>query len=240
VYARRLFGNLSSPSGIIALAQSELAAGRMPILSFKLPNDDWAGAAAGKYDTSLRNLAARLDDLPGRVFVAIHHEPANDGTPNAYAAMQRRVLPILSPPANVDAGVIVNGYWWSAMAAGYTDAEIAQWLPSDVLRGAEVVGADTYQGGTSASPGEDASAKIRRLSQWAGRVGVSRLGIGEYNGLTATAIKTAGDAILADPRFVFAAVFNSAENNRSGVNWQLSGDRLTAFKRTVAASVSGS
>ena len=79
-------------------------------------------------------------------------------------------------------------------------------------------------------------AKIRRLSQWATRVGVTRLGIGEYNGLNAAAIKSAGDAILADPRFVFAAVFNSSENNREGVNWVLQGDRLASFRQTVATS----
>ena len=236
VYARRLFGQLSSTSGLISLARSEIAAGRMPILSFKVPNNDWAGAAAGRYDAQLRDLTTKLDNLPGQVFVAIHHEPTNDGTQRDYAAMQRRVLPILAPPTNVYAGVIVNGYWWSARAAGYTDAEIAQWLPADVLGLAEVIGADTYQGGTSASPGEDAAAKIRRLSQWAGRVGVSRLGIGEYNGLTGAAIKAAGDAILADSRFLFATAFNSSQNSRDGVNWQLTGDRLTAFKNTVAAS----
>ena len=236
IYARRLFGQLSSTSGLVSLARTELAAGRMPVLSFKVPNNDWAGAAAGKYDAQLRDLATKLDNLPGQVFVAIHHEPNNDGTPRNYAAMQRRVLPILAPPSNVDAGVIVNGFWWSAAAAGSTDAEIAQWLPADVLRLAEVVGADTYQGGTTANPGEDAATKIRRLSQWASRVGVRRLGIGEYNGLTGAAIRAAGDAILADSRFVFATVFNSAENSRDGVNWQLTGDRLTAFKETVRAS----
>ena len=239
VYARRLFGQLSSTSGLVNLARSELAAGRMPVLSFKVPGNDWAGAANGRFDAQLRSLASQLDALPGQVFVAIHHEPNNDGTARNYAAMQRRVLPILAPPSNVDAGVIVNGFWWSAAAAGMTDAEIAQWLPADVLRLAEVVGADTYQGGTSGAGGEDAATKIRRLSQWANRVGVRRLGIGEYNGLTGAAIRAAGDAILADSRFVFATAFNSAENSRAGVNWQLTGDRLTAFKATLRASRGG-
>ena len=149
--------------------------------------------------------------------------------------MQRHVLPILAPPANVDAGVIVNGYWWGR-SQGYTDAEIAQWLPADVLRLSEIVGADTYQSGTPSSPGENAAGKIRRLSLWATRVGVTRLGLGEYNGLTAEALKAAGDAVLADRRFVFASVFNSSRNNRAGVNWTLTGDRLAAFKATVAQS----
>jgi hypothetical protein len=105
-----------------------------------------------------------------------------------------------------------------------------------VLDLAEVVAADTYQGGVNADPGENAGVKITRLSAWATRVGVTRLGIGEYNGLTASAITAAGDAVLADHRFVFASCFNSSQNNRPGVDWVLSGARLTAFKATVALS----
>ncbi len=236
VDARRLFDDLASSSSTITLARSELMAGRMPILSFKLPGNDWAGAAAGNYDSQLRALATSLAALPGRVFVTIHHEPMGDGTPAAYAAMQRHVLPILSPPANVEAGVIVNGFWWSAMSQGMTDAEISQWLPADVLALAEIVAADTYQGGTNANPGEDAGVKIRRMSAWAARVGVTRLGIGEFNGLDAPAIRAAGDAVLADPHFVFASCFNSSQNNAPGVDWVLTGARLTEFQNLVSRS----
>jgi hypothetical protein len=211
-------------------------AGRYPVLSFKVPNDDWRGVANGRYDSALRNLRNALANVDGQLFVALHHEPAGDGSASDYARMQRRALPILGAPANVDAGVIVNGFWWSAKAQGLTDSEIAQWLPGDVRARAEIVAADTYHGGTVSRPGEDAGVKIRRLSEWATRVGVTRLGIGEYNGLTAAAVTAAGDAVLADSRYVFAAIFNSNENNREGVDWQLTGERLEAFKATVAQS----
>ncbi|MEJ7598646.1 MAG: hypothetical protein WKG01_12120 [Kofleriaceae bacterium] len=236
VYARRIFGQLASFESSVRLADSELAANRMPILSFKIPDDDWAGAANGRYDAQLHRLADALDALPGRVFVTLHHEPTGDGTAASYAAMQRHVLPILRAPSNVLAGVIVNGFWWSAQGQGYTDAEIAAWLPPDVLSLSEVVASDTYQGGTTADPGENAGVKIARMSAWATRVGVTQLGIGEYNGLDAASITAAGDAVLADPRYVFAACFNSNENNRPGVDWQLTGARLEAFKATVARS----
>jgi hypothetical protein len=120
-----------------------------------------------------------------------------------------------------------------------TDAEIAQWLPTDVLRASEIVASDTYQGGTTADIGENAGVKIARMSAWATRVGVPRLGIGEYNGLDAASITAAGNAILADNRYVFAAIFNSSHNNRPGVDWTLTGDRLTAFKATVARARAG-
>ncbi|HET8615435.1 MAG TPA: hypothetical protein VFL94_07910 [Actinomycetales bacterium] len=234
VQARRIFGQLGSPSSTVKLARSEVAAGRMPILSFKVPGNDWKGVASGKYDRQLRDLTSQLAALGGPVFVTLHHEPSGDGTPASYAAMMRHALPILGAPASVDAGPIVNGYWWSKGPQGLTDAEIAQWLPADVLKVSETVAADTYQGGTAANPGEDAGVKIRGLSAWATRVGVTSLGIGEYNGLNAAAVKAAGDAILADPRFSFATIFNSDVNNRAAVSWTLTGARLQAFRDTLA------
>ena len=236
VDARRIFSTLGSPSGALNLAKTEVAAGREPILSFKVPNNDWAGVGTGKYDTQLKSITDQLAALPGPVFVTLHHEPVGDGTATDYAAMMRHALPILGAPANVDAGPIVNGFWWSNGGQGMTDAEIAQWLPADVLAKAEVVAADTYQGGTTTNPGENAAVKIRNMSAWATRVGVTRLGLGEYNGLSATDITAAGNAVLADPRYSFASIFNSSVNNRDGVNWVLTSDRLTAFTQTVTTA----
>ncbi len=239
VDSRRIFDDLGSPDSGVKLATSEVAAGRMPILSFKVPGNDWAGAGSGAYDAQLRALATRLDAINGQVFVTLHHEPTGDGTPAAYAAMMRRALPILGAPSNVDAGPIVNGFWFSKTNMGYTDAEINAWLPANVLSVSEVVASDTYQGGDASAPGENAGVKIRGMSAWASRVGVTRLGIGEYNGVDAASITAAGDAILADRRFVFAAIYNSSVNNREGIDWKLSGDRLTAFKATVAKARAG-
>ena len=236
VDSRRIFSTLSSPSNGLSLAAGEVAAGREPIISFKVPNNDWAGVAAGNYDTQLRNIAGRLAALGGHVFVTLHHEPVGDGTPANYAAMMEHALPILGAASSVDAGPIVNGFWWSNKSQGYTDAQIAQWLPPAVLKVSEVVAADTYQGGNTLNPGENAGVKIANMSKWATRVGVAHLGIGEYNGLDAASIKAAGDAVLADPRFSFASVFNSNVNNRDGVDWQLTGARLTAFQATIQAA----
>ena len=172
--------------------------------------------------------------------MTLHHEPTGDGTPADYAAMMRHALPILGAPSNVDAGPIVNGFWFSKTNMGYTDAEINQWLPANVLSVSEVVASDTYQGGNASAPGENAGVKIRGMSAWADRVGgVNRLGIGEYNGVDAASITAAGNAILADDRFVFAAIYNSSVNNREGIDWKLSGDRLEAFKQTVARARAG-
>jgi hypothetical protein len=236
VYARRLFDQLSSFQDTIDLARSEINAGRYPILSFKVPNDCWSCAANGDYDTQLTNLRNALDALPGKVFVAIHHEPNGDGTATNFANMQRRVLSILRTPDNVDAGVIMNGFIFYQNNQGFTDAEIAQWLPTDVRALAEVIAGDFYQGGTVANPLVSAEPKIRAFSSWATRHGVTRLGVGETNGHSAETVAGAGDAILDDPRMVFGSFFNSSANSCTGCDWVLRGDEITAFKAIVARS----
>lgn len=243
VYARRWFGqaaDFNNPATITGRARTSLGEGMYPVLSFKVPTvggtADWAGVGAGKYDTQLRGIATALAGLPGRVFVALHHEPQGDGTPANFAAMQRRALPLLGGSANVDAGVILNGWWWTGdgRAAKPSDATLREWLPDDVAALCDIVGADTYQdvnsGGT---PTEDGGVKARNFAAWAGRRGIRRLGIGEYNALTAAGVKAVGDVVLNDPRFVFACVWN---NDLPPMAVVLTGDRLAAFRATLAAS----
>jgi hypothetical protein len=144
--------------------------------------------------------------------------------------MHARAFPILGSGAGVSVGPIANGFFWSNGGQGLTDSEISEYIPRAVLDVSDVVMADTYHGGTMASPGEDAGVKIRNLSAWASRQGVARLGLGEWNGITAQAITNACAAIDADSRFGPVAIFNSLNNNRAGVSWQLTGDRLQAFR----------
>lgn len=234
VDVRRIYGDLGSPERPIAIAEAEVAAGRMPVLSFKVPGNDWSGVAAGSYDALLQDVARRLAMPGGRVFVTLHHEPASDGPPDEYAAMMRHALPLLGRAPNVDAGPIVNGFWWSSAAAGLTDNEIAEWLPPDVLARSEVVVADSYETVTAGRIVEGPDTKIARFSAWARRVGVERLGVGEYNGLSAQSIRSAGLAVLADPRMEFAIIYNSNLNSSMDVPLELTGGRLRAFRDTLA------
>ena len=234
VDARRLFGQLGSPSGLLRTAKAEVAAGRLPVMSFKISNNDWAGVAAGRYDSQLRTLATGLNGLGGQVFATLHHEPEKDGTAANWSKMLAHALPILKGGhTNVLVGPIGNGWWWSGLAQGYTDAEIAQWLPQSVLSVSDVIASDTYQGGSASKPGEGPGPKIVNMSKWASRTaGVKALGLGEFNALNAASMTAAGKAILADPKFSFACVWNS---NAKG-EWVLTGDKITAFKAIVAAS----
>jgi hypothetical protein len=220
--ARRIF--LTSFSASLNQVKSAQADGLYPVVSFKTGGYSWADVAAGRADADLKAMAAKLDALSGPVFVAVHHEPEKDGTPQAWSAMQVHALPILGRGNDVFVGVIGNGWWWSAKAKGYSDAQIAQWITPGVRKVSDVIAGDTYDGG-----GEDAGVKIRRMSAWAGRVGVSRLGVGEFNGQSAAAITHATDAAKADPRFVWACVWNS----NTGPVTVLTGARLAAFRAAL-------
>lgn len=227
--ARRIFYNLSDT---LTLAQTAASKGLYPILSFKIPNNDWAGVAAGKYDAQLATLKSRLVALNTRVFVALHHEPAGDGTAANWAAMQAYALPKLNTSL-VDVGVIGNGWWWSSKAQGYTDAEIAQYITPGVIKAAEIIAADTYQGGSPTAPGEGGSVKMANMLKWATRTNVKALGVGEFNAYTATEITAAMKVLGSSPTFKFGSIWNSECSGCIAVE-PLSGDRLIAFQTALA------
>ena len=56
------------------------------------------------------------------------------------------------------------------------------------------------------------------------------LGVGEYNGYSAGSIASAGEALLSTPNVWFGCVWNAIGD----VDWELSGDRLAAFKQTLS------
>jgi hypothetical protein len=204
--------------------------GMYPVISFKTSSYSWAQVAAGNADATLGALHARLAALPCSVFVAIHHEPANDGAARDWAAMQVHALPIIGGPAggNIKVGVIGNGWWWSGTSQGLTDAEIAQWIPRSVITVSDVIAGDTYQSTTTS---EESAPKIKNMGSWARRVGgVKALGVGEFNGPTAIGITHAAAALGADPLFAWGCMWNAT----GGIATVLTGARLTAFRTALA------
>lgn len=226
--ARRIF--LTSFTAGMSLPTKACNDGMYPIISLRTGGYSWAQVAAGQADAQLKAMATKLAALPCDVFVAIHHEPYGDGAPADWAKMQVHALPILGVDAGVKVGVIANGWMWSSMKKGYTDAEIAQYIPKSVIAVSDVIAADTYQ---SRATGEDGAAKMKNMAAWARRVGgVKALGVGEFNAVTATAITNAMNELKSEPLFAWGCVWNS-----NGSSWAtvLTGDRLTAFKKALAA-----
>jgi hypothetical protein len=229
--ARRLF--FTGFDANIDLANEACADGTYPVMSFKTGSGySWAQVAAGKADADLRALAVKLDALSCDVFVAIHHEPEKDGSAADWSAMQVHALPILGGAigGKVKVGVIGNGWWWSAEARGYTDAEIAAWVTPGVLQVSDVIAGDTYQGDAAA---EEVAVKITRMGAWAHRVsGVRALGLGEFNTQTAQGITNAAAALGDDPLFAWGCLWNANGSGAANAT-VLAGDRLAAFQSAL-------
>lgn len=107
---RRTFYRGDQVDYAVTTARADLAAGRLPWISFKLPLS-WQDMASGRGDAWARALAGRLADLPGPVWVAFHHEPEGDGNMMAWRRMQERLAPIMRSTArNVAFTVILTGW----------------------------------------------------------------------------------------------------------------------------------
>jgi hypothetical protein len=91
------------------LARRDLARGRLPWMSFKLPHA-WDEMAAGAGDRWARHLAARMGRLNGPVWLAFHHEPEGEGPVGDWRRMQQRLAPIVRAHDNLAMTVIVMGY----------------------------------------------------------------------------------------------------------------------------------
>lgn len=223
--ARRLF--YTSFTASLSLAKAAIAAGQLPVISYKVPS--WSGVAQGKYDGDLRALAVSLAALGGPVFVALHHEPAGDGLAADWAAMQVHALPILKAGgSNITVGCIGNG-WWFNTSGGYTDAQLATYFTPAVRKVSDVIAADTYQMTAGA---EGPGPKMKRMAAWARRVGdVKALGVGEFNAQSAADISNACAALKNEPLFAWGLLWNSDTSTVT----HLSGDRLAAFKSALAA-----
>lgn len=221
--ARRLF--YTSFTASLSNATAAVKAGQLPVCSWKVPS--WSGVASGQYDAELIALGKRLAALGGPVAVALHHEPAGDGTPAAWAAMQTHALPLLRQGPTIQTSVIGNG-WWFNTKGGLSDAEINAYIPASVKAVADVVAADTYQMQAGA---EGPGPKMKNMAAWALRVGgVKALGVGEFNAQSATDITQACAALKAEPLFAWGLLWNA---DKAPVT-HLTGDRLTAFKVALA------
>lgn len=237
--ARRVF--FSSFTASISLATTACNAGMSPVMSFKTGSYTWAQVAAGSADAALRALATKINALPCDAFVAIHHEPsAGAGTPTAgeggtaadFAKMQAHALPILGGAigGKVKVGPIGNG-WWFNTKGGLTDAQLKVWVSPAVLAAADFVGADTYQGKSTA---ETVASKIQRMGAWARRTtGVRALGLGEFNMQTTQGMTDATNALGSDPLFAFGCIWNMDGTGSANAH-VLKGDMLTAFKTALS------
>ncbi|UFN46311.1 hypothetical protein [Nocardioides okcheonensis] len=229
--ARRIFADLADgPTSQLRLVRDAHAAGQLPVISYKA-GGSIADTLAGRYDTVAAQAAAQLAALGKPTAVTFWHEPHGNMTPAQFVAANRRMVPIFQRGgASLRVGPLLNGFLLDRQVATF-----AQYAPDDLLALWDFFGIDTYEAGTMTSPG---------TAKPAPRIGAARtfltqrgfatmpLGIGEYNGYSARTITDAGNALLTTSGVWFGCLWNST----GGKGVALSGDRLTAFRGTVAAA----
>lgn len=237
---RRTYFTSTGVTKAVATAKADLAAGRLPWMSFKLPHG-WADMVAGDGDAWARDLARRLAALDGPVWVAFHHEPEGDGDIQLWRRMQERLAPIVRGAApNVAFTVVMTG--WNQF---YGDAKysLAQIWPRGVE--IDVAGFDIYQqygvvkDGKTTTKWTDFAQYFRMISTWARSVGVD-WALGE-TGVTQAAISARPASIaetvqlMADYGGVGYSYFDTTLN--SIADWSLSSSgKIAGFKTALKGS----
>ncbi|WP_182523408.1 hypothetical protein [Nocardioides dongkuii] len=227
ISARRIFADLASgPDSQLRLVEQAHADGMLPVISYKV-GGDVAGAAAGSFNAVAEEAAARLASYEKPTAVSFWHEPYGDLSGAEYVAASTQLLPILRR-GKLRVGPILNGWLLDGKVS-----EFAAYCPDELFGLWDWFGIDTYESGTQESPGSRKPAdRIPALAAYLGSRGYGDLpiGVGEYNGHSAASIADVGDALFSTPNVWFGCVWNSA----GGGGWALRGDRLDAFRATLA------
>lgn len=125
----------------IASVKADLAAGRLPWISFKMPYS-WADMAAGRGDAWTTDLADKLARVGGPVWLAFHHEPEGDGNMQDWKRMQQHLAPIIHARTNNVAYTVILMGWNSFSPKGPADQHIDLTYPGSQY--VDILGVDLY------------------------------------------------------------------------------------------------
>lgn len=240
---RRTYYSSGQIDSAVRTAKSDLAAGRLPWISFKAPYS-WAQMAAGAGDAWSTELGTKLATVPGPVWLAVHHEPEGDGDLALWTAMQAKIAPIIHARSNnVAYSVIYSG--WNTF--GNTTNSIPTKWPGDA--NVDITAIDAYNDyGTVNSTGRqvlkhlDIKTYYEKLQAWSKAHGTA-WAIGE-TALTPAA--AADDPTWLDRAYTDMvalggaglAYYDSSMNAHGGGDWTLdSAIKLAAFKALLPKSV---
>ena len=119
-------------------ATADLRAGRLSWMSFKPPLS-WEQMARGEGNAWARELATHLGRVNGPVWLAVHHEPENDGDLRQWTRMQRQIARIIHAETDNVAYSVIYAGWNTFGGENYTVA--SKW-PGD--RHVDVLAIDVY------------------------------------------------------------------------------------------------
>jgi hypothetical protein len=228
VGARRVFATLqSNGKAQSSVIEQAVADGMMPVISYKVPSV--ATLISGGYDSWLKATRTYLDGLNVPVTVTFWHEPYGDLDPADFRAGSQKFLDLMKT-TDIKVGPILNGWLLDNKVSDF-----ASFTSRSLLTQWDFVAVDSYQSGTTDAPGDKLPARaIPLLASWMDAQGFpdKKIGVGEYNGFSGSAIKAAGEAILSTPEVWFGLAWNSAAGDSKYA--PLQGDRLTEYKKTKA------
>ncbi|HRI95996.1 MAG TPA: hypothetical protein PLZ93_10305, partial [Nocardioides sp.] len=225
--ARRIFADLGAgATSQLKLVEQAHADGMLPVISYKTAGDA-AGAASGRFNAVAEQAAARLASYNLPTAVTFWHEPYGDMDGARYAAASKQLVPIFKR-GQLKVGPLLNGWLLDNKLSTF-----ASFAPDELLGLWDWFGIDTYESGTMSAPGKNKPAdRVPKMAAFLKSRGAGHLplGVGEYNGYSGTTIAAAGEALMATPNVWFGCMWNST----GGKGNVLTGERLTAFQRTLA------
>ena len=226
--ARRIFADLADgPTSQLRLVEEAHAAGMLPVISYKV-GGDVAGAVNGAYNAVAEQAAVKLAAYGKPTAVAFWHEPYGNLSGEQYAAASRQLLPMFKR-GELRVGPILNGWLLDNKVSTFES-----FCPDDLFEMWDWFGIDTYESGTIENPGSQKPAgRIPALVSYLESRGQDLpIGVGEYNGYSAETIAAAGAALLGTSNIWFGCMWNATH----GKGHTLEGERLTAFRQTLATS----
>lgn len=117
-------------ASMLTTAKADVAANRLPHVSVKTFDGDWAGVAAGKYNAQIDDMLRKLDTLGGPVWFTAHHEPENDSkNPAEWRAMQKHFRDRMNVVGtkNIAFMPVLMSWTWETSKYGPKDRNPEDW-----------------------------------------------------------------------------------------------------------------
>jgi hypothetical protein len=220
----------------VTVANREVAKGEIPMISTKVPGS-WAQVAAGQQDVWLLERIRALAQVPGPVWLTLHHEPTGDGAPADWVAMQQHARKLIDANStNIALVGILNG--WDFIG---TNPHPEVWnMP--VGTGVDIMGFDSYNvwsptNGKKWLPASTVLSPAVTIAAWGYPTAVGEYGVrtDPNNPGRAAQWMTDAYAYAVDHHIAGMSYYNSSRNSPDG-SWMLDSERLAPFIANLANS----
>jgi hypothetical protein len=161
VKVRRSFNSNLPDSYTKTAGADDAKNGLVSFLSVKPPNDDIAGVASGKYDATIRSLAA---SMPAGSYLTMYHEPEENMTGKQFVAMFKqfyKVAKAANPKLTI--GYVAMAYQWRPSSSNTTTPN--DWWPGS--DSTDFLGVDAYNSGWAGVHSLADASDFQRWYNWA-------------------------------------------------------------------------